>query len=97
FLGRGSAAAEIVDSSSIGYSGSWDEASNWFPANIPNNTGSKQFNVWFPYPVIASLEHDVAINSLTLESRAVLDLNGATLTVLGTTTNAAEIGRDDED
>ena len=92
------AQAEVIDSTFVSGFGSWTNAtSNWYPRQEPNNVGGKLFNVRLPFIQTAFLDKDVTISSLTLQSQAVLRVDGAALTVLGTTTNDADIGRDDED
>lgn len=89
------AAAQVVDSTFISY-GSWNQAPNWDPAEVPNNTGSKSFNVTIPYNYV-SLTGAATISNLTVEGDyTALTIEG-TLTVLETTTNTARFGLDDED
>lgn len=88
-------AAEVVDSTFINY-GSWSTAANWDPAEVPNNTGSKSFNVTIPYNYVA-LTGAATISNLTVAGDyTALTIEGA-LTVLETTTNTARFGLDDED
>jgi hypothetical protein len=89
------AAAEVVDSTFINY-GPWNDPFNWDPAEVPNNTGSKSFNVAIPSSYV-SLTGAATISNLTVEGAyTALIIEGA-LTVLETTTNSARFGLDDED
>ena len=89
--------AQVIESKLISH-GPWDDPTNWDPAEVPNNTGSKSFNVTIPYNQ-SSLSGDVTISNLTLTGQyfTSLSIEEGTLTVLETTTNDAAIGRDEED
>ncbi|MFN2623068.1 MAG: hypothetical protein ABR611_09500 [Chthoniobacterales bacterium] len=66
---------------------------NWMPAEVPNNTAQKQFNVTIGDLFLSGVEVDVdaTISNLTLASQHnEFSIWGTTLTVTGTTTIASE-------
>lgn len=87
--------AEVVDSTFINY-GSWHLPANWDPAEVPNNTGSKSFNVTVPSSYV-SLTGAATISNLTVEGDYTALIIEGMLTVLETTTNTARFALDDED
>lgn len=69
-------------------SGNWNTASNWSPAQVPNNMGPMLFNARITPTGAAytvTLDIDPTIENLTLDSAdATLDISNRSLTVNGT-------------
>src|SRR6476646_6155165 len=90
--------AQLIDSTFIGSSSYfWKEPANWYPKEVPNNAGTKQFNVALRYFAAVTLEGDATISGLTLLEKSALRVRNGQLTILGPLTNSASIGKDDED
>jgi hypothetical protein len=90
--------AQLIDSTFIGSSNYfWKEPANWYPKEVPNNAGTKQFSVTLRYFASVTLEGDATISGLTLQEKSALRVRNGQLTILGPLTNSASIGKDDED
>jgi len=75
-----------------GYS-TYADPNHWSPAEVPNNTATKQFNVNIDTTFAVGANIDVTISNLTLIGPLTgLGVNGKTFAVTGTTTNRAETG-----
>jgi hypothetical protein len=85
---RPAAAQTVVNSTYIGRAyGSYGAANNWAPAEVPNNTGAKNYNVTIPPTSAVAVDVDATISNLTLGS--FLDIFAKTLAVTGTTLSPA--------
>ena len=85
---RTAAAQTVVNSTYIGpSSGSYGAASNWAPAEVPNDTGAKHYNVTIPPTSAVAVDVDATISNLTLGS--FLNIFGQTFAVTGTTLSPA--------
>lgn len=82
-------AQTVVNSIYVGPAdGTYSPAKNWAPAEVPNNTDAKVYNVTIPpTSFVLSVDVDATISNLTLGS--FLYIYGKTLTVTGTTLSAA--------
>lgn len=66
----------------------YNDPNNWSPAEVPNNTAAKLFNVNITTFFQVGVAIDVTISNLTLGGSATgLGVRGKTFTVTGTTTN----------
>lgn len=77
-------AQTVVNSTYIGPSyGSYGAAKNWAPAEVPNNTDAKNYNVTIPPTIAVGVDVDATISNLALGS--FLNIFGKTFAVTGTT------------
>lgn len=78
------AAQMVVNSIYIGPSyGSYGAAKNWAPAEVPNNTAARNYNITIPPTIAVTVDVDATISNLTLGS--FLNISGKALAVTGTT------------
>jgi hypothetical protein len=82
-------AQTVVNSTYVGPSyGNYGAAKNWTPAEVPNNTGAKNYNVTIPPTISVTVDADATISNLTLGS--FLNIFGKTFAVAGTTFSPAD-------
>src|SRR6266404_5537470 len=82
--GQFAAAQTVVNSTYVGPTyGSYGAAKNWTPAEVPNNTGAKNYNVTIPPTISVTVDVDASVSNLTLGS--FLNIFGKTFAVIGTT------------
>lgn len=71
----------------------YDDPSNWLPAEVPNNSALKNYNVLINVGFPVEANADATISNLVVSgSFAGLNVRGKTLVVTGTTTNGIESG-----
>jgi hypothetical protein len=71
----------------------YDDPSNWSPAEVPNNSALKNYNVLINVGFPVEANADATISYLVVSgSVAGLNVRGKTLVVTGTTTNGIESG-----
>lgn len=71
----------------------YDDPSNWSPAEVPNNSALKNYNVLINVGFPVEANADATISYLVVSgSFAGLNVRGKTLVVTGTTTNGIESG-----
>src|SRR2546421_3897009 len=80
----GLARAETVDSTFLGGNSLYSNPANWSPAEVPNNTATKKYNVT-AVPRFFLDNGDVTISNLTIGDWLLSSL-GPSLTVTGATT-----------
>ncbi|MEY2561424.1 MAG: hypothetical protein QOG51_1839, partial [Verrucomicrobiota bacterium] len=81
---QNAAAQTVVNSTYVGSSfGNYGAANNWAPAEVPNNTAAKLYNVTIPPTISVAVDVDATISNLTMGN--FLNIFGKTLTVTGTT------------
>lgn len=87
-LARFATAQTVVNSLYVGpTNGTYSPAKNWSPAEVPNNTEARSYNVTIPPTTfVLSVDVDATISNLTLGG--LLRIYGKTLTVTGTTLSA---------
>lgn len=84
-------AQTVVNSTFLGESsGLYSDPNEWEPAEVPNNTAIRHYNVTVPFPRSLSVDIDATISNLILHGHPFVD--GTTLTVTGTTTPSIEEG-----
>jgi hypothetical protein len=77
-------AQTVVNSTFVGqFFDPYSDPNNWAPAEVPNNTGTRSYNVTVPGPQGPVVDIDATISNLTSQARVFVD--GHTLTVTGTT------------
>ena len=79
----------VVNSTFVGQaSGRYSNADEWEPAEVPNNTATRHYNVTLPFPRSLLVDIDASISNLTLQGRPFVD--GTTLTVTGVTVSSVD-------
>ena len=79
----------VVNSIYVGPAfGTYSVANNWAPAEVPNNTDAKNYNVTVPRTVSLAVDIDATISNLTLGS--FLSIYGNALAVTGATSSPAD-------
>jgi hypothetical protein len=96
-LGEFAAAQTVVNSTFLDHYpiGNYSDPNNWTPAEVPNNTAAKQFNVTIAVPFFVDVDIDGAtISNLTLGGGQFsgLTITNRTFSVTGTTVNQSESG-----
>jgi hypothetical protein len=89
------ASAASVDSSFVPESGNYSDASNWSPAQVPNNSGGTTYNVTIqgssPSEETVTLDIDPTISNLALGTGQLLSIDHS-ITVTGATTSDTGLG-----
>jgi hypothetical protein len=94
FLGDFAASQTVVNSTFIDQSAAnYDDPTNWMPAEVPNNTVLKNYNVNISPGFAVEVNVDATISNLTLAGAFTgLNIRGKTFVVNGTTTNQIKSG-----
>lgn len=102
-LAKFAAAQTVVNSTFLDHypASNYNDPNNWTPAEVPNNSAAKQFNVNIAVPNFVDVDIDgVTISNLTLEGGNCdlgqctgLTIINRTFTVTGTTSNLTESSR----
>jgi hypothetical protein len=82
----GASPQTVVNSTFLGGNHSYNNPANWSPAEVPNNTADKSYNVAVPSSI--TLDTDATVTNLTI-SGPVFFSQGHSYTVTGTTTVGA--------
>ena len=71
----------------------YDDPSNWSPAEVPNNTALKNYNVLINVGFAVEVNTDATISNLAISGAFTgLNVRGKTFVVTGTTTDGIESG-----
>lgn len=84
-------AQTVVESQFIRAYGPYSDAANWLPAEVPNNTDTRQYNVTLPVEGGPSIDMSASVSNLTQlgGKSAHLGVSNQTLTVIGRTEMSA--------
>src|SRR4029077_5015998 len=89
-LARIAAAQTVVNSTFIGgdFEHKYSNPANWSPAEVPNNSTSKVYDVIIA-PTYVNLDIDATVENLTISGPQFFEVNNHSFTVSGTTTVGA--------